>query len=111
MHLIDAVANSSVLGGLAASGWHVSAIVMRLLAMGWLNKTVSMGSNHIQDMKWLKPVFADDVLTGSLEIEGARISTKRPELGIFQVRVKLRTQDQILKTEMAATIFMKVRQK
>ena len=106
-HLDAEFAKSSVLGGLAASGWHVSAILMRMLADGWLNKSASMGSNHIQEMKWLKPVFPGDVLSGTVTIEGARVSSKRPELGIFQVRVRLFDQTGIQKTDMQATIFMK----
>ncbi len=107
-HLDEAAAKSSVLGGLAASGWHVSAILMRMIVDSWLNKTESMGSNHIQEMRWLKPVFPGDILSGSLTIEAARVSSKRPEMGIFGVRVKLFDQHQIQKTEMVATIFMKV---
>ena len=57
-HLDEAAARASLLGGLAASGWHVCSMLMRMIADSWLNKSVSMGSNCLSEVKWLKPVFA-----------------------------------------------------
>jgi acyl dehydratase len=108
LHLDEAVANSSVLGGLAASGWHVSGMLMRMVAENWLNGAASMGSNHVQEMKWLKPVFPGDVLTGTVAIESARVSAKRPDMGILLCRVELQNQHEVKTTEMVATVFMEV---
>jgi acyl dehydratase len=43
-HLDEVAASDSLLGGLAASGWHTCALFMRMVALGWLNDSASMGS-------------------------------------------------------------------
>jgi acyl dehydratase len=106
-HLDEAAGEASLLGGLAASGWHVSAMMM--LADSWLNTSASMGSNGVSEMKWLKPVVAGETLNGSLIIISKRVSSKRPEMGIFQCRFELANDAGQKKAEMAAVIFMRVK--
>jgi acyl dehydratase len=108
-HLDEAAGEASLLGGLAASGWHVSAMMMRMLAESWLNRSASMGSNGVSEMKWLKPVLAGETLNGSIAIISKRVSSKRPEMGIFQCRVELSNNAGQKKAEMAAVIFMRVK--
>jgi acyl dehydratase len=108
-HLSAVSGETSLLGGLAASGWHVSAMLMRMLADSWLNKTASMGSNGVSDMKWLKPVRPGETLHGAITILSKRISSKRPEMGIFQCVFELLNGASEKKTEMTAVIFMRVK--
>ncbi len=108
-HLDEIAGEASLLGGLAASGWHVCSIFMRLLAEGWLNKTASMGSNGVPEVKWLKPVYAGETLSGSVTILTKRVSTKRPEMGIFQCLFELVNEGAEKKTEMTAVVFMRVK--
>ena len=108
-HLDEEAAEASLLGGLAASGWHVCAMFMRLLADGWMNKTVSMGSNGVPEVKWLKPVYAGETLSGSVTILTKRVSSKRPEMGIFQCLFELINESGEKKTEMTAVVFMRVK--
>ena len=108
-HLDEAAGKASILGGLAASGWHVCAMFMRLLADGWLNKSASMGSNGVPEVKWLKPVLAGETLSGSVTIVSKRVSSKRPEIGIFQCLFELFNQAGEKKTEMTAVVFMRVK--
>jgi acyl dehydratase len=108
-HLDEEAAEASLLGGLAASGWHVCAMFMRLLAEGWLNKTASMGSNGVPEVKWFKPVYAGEVLSGAVTIISGRVSSKRPEMGIFQCLFELFNESGEKKTEMTAIVFMRVK--
>jgi acyl dehydratase len=108
-HLDEVVGKASLLGGLSASGWHVSAMLMRMLADSWLNKSASMGSNGVSDMKWLKPVLAGETLSGHITIHSKRVSSKRPEMGIFQCGFELFNDAGEKKTEMTAIVFMRVR--
>jgi acyl dehydratase len=108
-HLDEETAEASLLGGLAASGWHVCSMFMRLLAEGWLNKTASMGSNGVPEVKWLKPVFAGETLSGAVTIITKRVSSKRPEMGIFQCLFELSNESGEKKTEMTAVVFMRVK--
>ena len=108
-HLDEEVGEASLLGGLAASGWHVCSMFMRMLAESWLNKTTSMGSNGVPEVKWLKPVFAGEVLSGVVTIMSKRVSSKRPEMGIFQCLFELFNEVGEKKTEMTAVVFMRVK--
>src|SRR6201989_1795722 len=55
-HLDEAAAEASLLGGLAASGWHACAIMMRLNCDGFLLSATSMGAPGIDEVKWLAPL-------------------------------------------------------
>jgi acyl dehydratase len=108
-HLVEEEGVASVLGGHAASGWHVCSIMMRMLADGWLNMTASLGSNSVPEVKWLRPVFAGETLNGILTIASKRVSSKRPEMGIFQCFSELFNEAGEKKAEMTAIVFMRVK--
>jgi len=108
-HTDVAAGQASILGGLAASGWHVSSMLMRMLADSWLNKTASMGSNGVSEMKWLKPVLAGETLAGMLRIVSKRISAKRPDMGIFHCVAEARNVGGERKAEMTFVVFMRVK--
>lgn len=108
-HLDEAAGSASMLGGLAASGWHVCSILMRMIAVSWLNKSASMGSNGVSEVKWLKPVLAGETLSGRVTILTKRISSRRPEMGIFECLFELFGESGRKKSEMTAVIFMRVK--
>jgi acyl dehydratase len=85
-HLDEAAASDTLLGGLAASGWHTCALFMRMVALGWLNDSASMGSPGIDSLKWTRPVRPGDVLSGRTVVLGTRISQSRPDRGFLSVR-------------------------
>lgn len=82
-HTDEALAAASVLGGLSTSGWHTSSILMRMICDALLLKVDALGSTGIEEMKWLKPVHAGDVLTGELVLTGVRRSSKRADRGVI----------------------------
>ena len=108
-HLDEAAGEDSLLGGLAASGWHVCSMLMRMMADSWLNKSASMGSNGVPEVKWLKPILVGEVLSGAMTIVSKRVSAKRPEMGIFQCHYELFNEAGEKKTEMTAVVFMRVK--
>ncbi|WP_346891375.1 MaoC family dehydratase [uncultured Roseibium sp.] len=91
-HLDDEAGKASLLGGLSASGWHTGALVMRLLADGLLNRTSSQGSNSIDKLSWLKPVFPGDTLSATATVIATRELKSRPNLGIVTFEIKVRNQ-------------------
>ena len=109
-HLDEQAAKSSVLGGLAASGWHNCAILMRMICNGYLNNSAGMGSNGIDEVKWMKPVFAGETLTGTMTVLSKRVSSKRPEMGILKCHWQLRNVAGEVKVEQTGVNFMRVRQ-
>ena len=56
MHLDEAAASATLLGGLAASGWHVTGLLMRLIADGFILNSSSMGAPGVEEFRWLKPL-------------------------------------------------------
>jgi acyl dehydratase len=85
-HLDERAAADSMLGGLAASGWHTCALFMRMVALGWLNDSASMGSPGIDSLKWRRPVRPGDVLSGRSIVLGTRASNSKPDRGFLQMR-------------------------
>lgn len=85
-HLDERAAAETMLGGLAASGWHTCALFMRMVALGWLNDSASMGSPGIDSLKWKRPVRPGDVISGRTIVLDARASKSRPDRGFLRVR-------------------------
>ncbi|MEM1111040.1 MAG: MaoC/PaaZ C-terminal domain-containing protein [Pseudomonadota bacterium] len=68
-HLDPEAANDSIFGGLCASGWHVTALMMRLLTDTFTEQNIDLlGSNRVGQLRWRKPVFADDTLASKITI-------------------------------------------
>ena len=81
-HLDEAAAKATMMGGLAASGWHTCCLMMRLMFDGFLAKSSSLGSGGLDEVKWLRPVRPGDVLAARYSVLETRASRSRPELGI-----------------------------
>lgn len=88
-HLSEEAGRGSLFGGLAASGWQTAATWMRL----WVlhnDKLAAAGeppealgpSPGFQDLKWLRPVLAGDVVSYSSTMTEKRALVSRPEWGL-----------------------------
>jgi acyl dehydratase len=86
MHLDEAAARQSLVGGLCASGWHSCAIMMRIVADGFILDSSSMGATGCEEIKWLAPVRPGDRLRVRMEVLATRASASRPEMGFVNVR-------------------------
>jgi acyl dehydratase len=75
-HLDPEAAKASILGGLAASGWHLCALAMRMIVDGLLGRTASMGSPGVDDVQWRRPVYAGDDLRLDAEVLETRPSSR-----------------------------------
>ena len=89
-HLDEEAAARSLLGGLSASGWHVCALVMRMMVDGFLGQAASEGSPGIDEIRWLAPVRPGDTLEGEALVLDARPSRSRPAIGIVRFRNTIR---------------------
>jgi acyl dehydratase len=108
-HIDEKAAKASLLGGLSASGWHVCAIMMRMIVDGYYGRTASMGSAGIDEVKWLKPVRPGDRLSCRRTTLKARISASRPEMGIVKMRYEIFDAAAEKKAEMTGLNLIKVR--
>ena len=92
MHLDEEAGKASILGGLAASGWHTCCMFMKLMCDGFLLDSTSQGSPGIDYVRWKKPVLAGDTLSGRSTVTAKRESASRPGLGFVTVRHGLTNQ-------------------
>ena len=116
-HLDEEEGRKSLFGGLAASGWHVGSVCMKLLVADGQRqmqeaavrgeKIVLWGpSPGFRDLRWLKPVLAGDTIAYASEIASKRTSEKRPEWGIVQARNTGTNQRGELAFSLLATAFV-----
>lgn len=84
-HLDGESEQAAGVGGLIASGWHTCAMAMRMFCDGYLLDSTSQGAPGVGAVRWLKPVRPGDVLSGTSTVREARLSRKRPGLGIVHV--------------------------
>jgi acyl dehydratase len=94
-HIDPAAAKRSNFGGLIASGWHTGANWMGQMvrnrsaaaasALSRGGRPARLGpSPGFQHLRWIKPVFAGDVIRYSSAIFETRESKSRPEWGIVR---------------------------
>jgi acyl dehydratase len=89
MHLDEEAASASILGGLAASGWHTCCIVMRMISDGLLDRTSFMGAPGIEEVRWLAPVRPGEELRLRVRVLETRASRSRPDMGLVKFHYEL----------------------
>jgi acyl dehydratase len=96
-HLSEEEGGNSLFGGLAASGWHVGSVCMKLLVADGqreMKEAAARGetvavwgpSPGFRELRWLKPVLAGDTISFASEIVAKRTSDSRPNWGILQAQ-------------------------
>src|SRR5579864_3581800 len=68
MHLDEAAAASTLLGGLGASGWHICCLFMRMIADGFVLDSSSMGSPGVDEVRWLAPLRPNTSIRVRVEV-------------------------------------------
>jgi len=106
MHLDEAAARDTIVGGLFASGLHTVCMHMRLLADGMLRDSTSMGSPGVEEVRYLAPVRPGDRLTLRLEVLDARASKSRPEMGIVKFRSHMVNAEGLPVMRLTSTLMM-----
>ena len=92
-HLDQDAGDESIFGGLCASGWHICALMMRLLADTFMRENIaSLGSPGIPQLRWRKPVYAEDVLHALITIGEGRLSKSNPAMGLLQCSIDVKNQ-------------------
>lgn len=116
-HLDEHAGRASIAGGLSASGWHVCAAWMKVMVADFTRAATECAargetpatpgpSPGFRDLKWLKPVFAGDIVAYAWDVRSTRASESRPQWGLvnfFNTGVNQRGE-QVLSFE--ATVFM-----
>jgi acyl dehydratase len=116
-HLDEEEGRKSLFGGLAASGWHVGSVCMKLLVADGQRQAAEAAargeklavwgpSPGFRELRWIKPVLAGDTISYASEIVSMRTSEKRPEWGILEGRHTGTNQRGELVYSLLATAFV-----
>ncbi|MDQ6657326.1 MAG: MaoC family dehydratase [Actinomycetota bacterium] len=96
-------------GGLIASGWHTSAVMMRLYVDHFLSQVATLGGPGCDELRWPAPVRPGDALRLRATVVEARVTKSRPDRGIIRVLTELRNTDDVLVFSATAVNFLRVR--
>ena len=116
-HLDEEEGRKSLFGGLAASGWHVGSVCMKLLVADGqrqAKETLARGeeiatwgpSPGFRELRWIKPVLAGDTISFASEVTSLRSSESRPAWGILEARNSGTNQRGELVFSILATAFV-----
>ena len=95
-HLSDEAAAVTHFGSLASSGWHTTALSMKMMVAMWQRnpgvQAASLGALGVDELRWLQPVRPGDTLRGVSEVIDLKASRSRPEMGIVKTHITLFNQ-------------------
>ena len=107
-HVDDSHSLTAELGGIMASGWHTTAIFMRLAVDAYIGNAAVLTSPGVDELRWLAPVRAGDMISGEAIVEEARMSVSKPDRGILTTGVRLWNQQEIDVLRLRTHAFIKV---
>src|ERR1700690_4505080 len=110
MHLDEAAASATMLGGLGASGWHICCLLMRIIADGFILDSSSMGAPGIEELRWLKPLRPGTQIRVRATVLENRPSKSRPEMGLTKFRYEVLDEAGSVLTTMVTTAMLGRRQ-
>ena len=95
-HLSDEAAAQTHFGTIPASGWHTTALFMKMFVAEMqknpARQAASLGAMGVDELRWLRPVRPGDTLRGTNEVIDTKISKSRPEMGIVRNKVTIFNQ-------------------
>jgi acyl dehydratase len=109
MHLDEEAAKKTMLGGLAASGWHMAAIQIRMMVDGFLNRSTSLGGPGLEELRWVAPLRPDTDVVMDVEVLESRLSKSKPDVGLVHFKFEFREQSG--KTLMTQALWMMFRRR
>lgn len=102
-HLDEEAAQASLFGGLAASGWNVAAVTMRLMVEAQTIAGGLIGAGV--EIKWPRPTRPGDTLRVISEVVEITPSRSRPDRGMVLMRSNTFNQsDEIVQTMMSRMV-------
>lgn len=109
MHLSEEAGRASILGGLSASGWHMSSIAMRMFYETVIVHSAGEGGPGIDSMEWRKPLLAGDTLRLEVTVKSRRPLASRPGIGLVTMEHALTNQRGETIMRMQAPVLLKMR--
>jgi len=91
-HVSPEAAKETMFGRLCASGWHTAATTNRLI-FETLRVPGGGAGAGVEQLRWLRPVYPDDILRVEIEVLSARRSRSRPNAGVVTYRCTTLNQE------------------
>ena len=109
-HTDPELAKGSMFGGLIASGWHTSSLMMRLFVDHYLSKVASLGSPGVDELRWKRPVRPGDELSIRVTVVETKRSRSKPDRGILQSFIEVLNKNREVVMSMKAVNLLLCRQ-
>lgn len=106
IHIDEQFAQTGPFGGIIASGWHTSSILMRLVADHVVSKVASLASPGVDDLRWTVPLRPGDRVWLRATIVDARVSNSKPDRGLVKIKCDLVNQDDAQVMSLVAMTFL-----
>jgi acyl dehydratase len=87
-------------GNLAASGWHTTAMTMRVLVDEHLSEAAALGALGVDELRWPNPTFPGESLSLTIKVLDKRLSESRPDRGIVRTELTTTNRDGEVKASM-----------
>ena len=84
MHLDEAAASATILGGLGASGWQSCCLLMRMICDGFILNSTSMGSPGVEEVRWLRPLRPGTTIRLLSTVTDKRESKSKADMGLVK---------------------------
>jgi acyl dehydratase len=93
MHIDRAAADSGPLGGLTASGWQTTAIVMRLIIEAKPFGDTPVLGLGVDELRWPTPLRPGDSIHAETEVLSITPSKSKPDFGVMRIQITARNQN------------------
>ncbi|HEX3958391.1 MAG TPA: MaoC family dehydratase [Trebonia sp.] len=108
-HVDPEAAKDGPFGGIIASGWQTTSMMMRKVVGGFLSAESSLGAAGVDEIRWPRPVRPGDTLDVRAAVLEARRSRSKPDRGIVRSRLEVTNQDGDIVMTAIATNFVLAR--
>ena len=106
-HLDRDAAGASIFGGLCASGWQVTALMMRLLTDALREHAIAVtGLSGVPALRWRRPVFAGDCLRADITVTDSEAASRLAGSGNVMLAVTVNNQKDKAVIELEARILV-----
>jgi acyl dehydratase len=108
-HVDEEAAAESLFGELVASGWHSTAICMRILVDNVLGGGGSLGSPSVERLEWAAPVRPGETLSVRTEVLEKRSLESDPNRGLVTFYIEMENKAGETKLSMKPKVFFRRR--
>ena len=111
-HIDRDAAKKSLFGGLCASGWHVSAMMMKLISEELVKENIALvGNKKIPWLEWYRPVFEDDTISAHTTITDKTDAWGESDCGLIDFEIVVVNQENQRVMVLSAFLLVQRREK